>query len=187
MNQGKGRIIDEQDRFKIIIERLCYELIEDYDTFENTCIIGIQPKGSFLADRIKERLTAITGDQVFDFGKLDITFYRDDFRRREKPLSPSKTEINFIIEGKSVLLIDDVVYTGRTIRAALTALDHFGRPGNVHLLSLVDRRFNRQMPIMSDYTGVMVDALDEAYVKVEWDQNEGEDKIILFSDKKALS
>ena len=187
MTNTKGRVIVDQDRFQIIIERLCYELIEDYDTFEDTCIIGIQPKGSFLADRIKDRLIAITGEQVFQYGKLDITFYRDDFRRRDKPLSPSKTDINFLVEDKNVVLVDDVLYTGRTTRAALTALDYYGRPGNVHLLTLVDRRFNRQMPIKSDYTGLMVDSLDEAYVKVEWEQNEGADRILLFVDKKELS
>ena len=181
-----GRIIVDQDRFKIIIERLCHQLIEDYDLFENTCIIGIQPKGSYLADRIKGRLIDIQGQQNFNYGKLDITFYRDDFRRREKPLSPSKNEIDFLVEGKSVILVDDVLYTGRTTRAALTALDYFGRPANVHFLTMVDRRFNREMPVRADYKGITIDALDKAYVKVEWEQNDGEDKIILFPDKKAL-
>ena len=181
-----GRTIIGEEKFQIILERLCHQLIEDYDTFDNVCIIGIQPKGIFLSDRIRGRLLHILGEERFEYGKLDITFYRDDFRRREKPLNPSKTDIGFILEGKQVVLIDDVLYTGRTIRAALTALDYFGRPEGVRMLALIDRRFNRQLPIRSDYVGMTVDALNEAYIKVEWLENEGKDQVLLFANKNDI-
>ncbi len=183
---SKSRILIDSERFQITIERLCHQLIEDFDDLDKVCLIGIQPKGVFVSDRIRERLVHILGEQKFHYGKMDITFYRDDFRRRNKPLNPSKTEIGFIVEGKQVILVDDVLYTGRTVRAALTALDHFGRPASVKLLALIDRRFNRQIPIRSDYIGMTVDALDQAYVKVEWKHNEGEDKVLLFADKNDI-
>ena len=87
------------------------------------------------------------------------------------------------MEDKKVLLVDDVLYTGRTIQAALTALQHYGRPEKVELVALVDRRFNRHLPIQSDYIGLTIDAIDEAYVKVEWEEQDGYDKIVLFPSK----
>ena len=93
-------------------------------------------------------------------GKLDITFFRDDFRRFDKTLSPSSSEMELTIEGKSVIIIDDVLFTGRSIRLLLTALDHYGRPNDIQLLVLIDRRFSRDLPIQPDYTGVQVDALE---------------------------
>ncbi|MDF1696512.1 MAG: bifunctional pyr operon transcriptional regulator/uracil phosphoribosyltransferase PyrR [Saprospiraceae bacterium] len=181
---SKGRIILARERFKLTIERLCHKLIEEYGDFSNTCIIGVQERGVLLADRIIDRLQALSPKTTFEYGKLDITFYRDDFRRREEPLKASSTEIKFLIENKRVILIDDVLYTGRTIQAALAALQGFGRPAKVELLTLVDRRFNRHLPIQSDYTGITVDALDEAYVKVEWENIDGQDRIKLFSAKR---
>lgn len=181
---NKGRIILAKERFKLTIERLCHELIEEYGDFSNTCIIGVQERGVLLADRIMERLSHLSPKTKLQYGKLDITFFRDDFRRREEPLKASTTEIKFLIEGKRVILIDDVLYTGRTIQAALAALQGFGRPAKVELLTLVDRRFNRHLPIKSDYTGITVDALDEAYVKVEWENIDGQDRIKLFSAKR---
>jgi pyrimidine operon attenuation protein/uracil phosphoribosyltransferase len=118
---------------------------------------------------------------------LDITFYRDDFRIRETPLAASTTNMDFLVDDRKVILIDDVLYTGRTIHAALTALQHYGRPKQVELIALVDRRFNRHLPIQSDYIGLTVDAVDEAYVKVEWKEIEGSDKILLFSNKEESS
>ena len=136
-----------------------------------------------MANRINERLTTILGGTKIDYGKLDITFYRDDFRTREVPLKASSTELDFLVEGKDVILIDDVLYTGRTIQAGLSALQHYGRPREVKLLSLIDRRFNRHLPIQSDYIGLRVDAIDEAYVKVEWEEVEGMDRVLLFANK----
>lgn len=181
---NKGKTIIAKERFKLTIERLCHELIEEYEDFADTCIIGVQERGVLLADRVIDRLRQLSPKTNFEYGKLDITFYRDDFRIRETPLKASSTEIGFLIEKKRVILIDDVLYTGRTIQAALAAIQDFGRPAQVELLTLVDRRFNRHLPIMSDYTGITVDALDEAYVKVEWENIDGQDRILLFSAKR---
>lgn len=182
----KGRIILATERFQLTVDRLCHQLIEQYDAFENTCIIGIQPRGVILADRIQKRLTEILGHQQFDYGKLDITFYRDDFRTRTEPIKANVTEMDFIIEHKKVILIDDVLYSGRTVQAALTALQHYGRPEKVELLALIDRRFNRHLPIQSDYLGMEIDALDEAYVKVEWNHIDGTDQVLLYATKEDI-
>ncbi len=171
------------ERFALTLDRLCHQLIENYDAFEGACLIGIQPRGTLLSDRLYQRLLHFTGLSSIEYGKLDITFYRDDFRHRDKPLRASSTEIDFLVEGKRVVLIDDVLYTGRTVHAALSALLDFGRPAKVELLVLIDRRFNRQLPIRSDYTGMQVDALDEAYVRVEWQHLSGEDRVLLFPHK----
>lgn len=177
-----GKTLLDRPRFALTLERLCHQLLEDWGDFSNACIIGIQPRGVLLSNRIHERLEQLTGQSIA-YGKLDITFYRDDFRMPDGPLKPYPNEIDFVVADKKVLLIDDVLYTGRTISAALTALQHYGRAGVVELLVLVDRRFNRQLPIKPDYYGITVDALDQAYIKVRWQETHGEDEILLF-DKK---
>lgn len=181
----KGKILLEKQRFQLTIERLCFSLIENYDDFSNTCIIGIQPRGTLLAQRIKDRLDQILDTKHLKFGKLDITFYRDDFRTRNVPLTANAMDLDFIIEDKKIILVDDVLYTGRTIQAALSALQDFGRPAHVELLTLVDRRFNRNIPIQPDYAGLTVDALDEAYIKVKWSHLDMVDQVILFENKEA--
>ncbi len=183
---SNGRVILSQERFALTIDRLCHQLIENHDSFENTCLIGIQQGGTPLLGRIHERLFSITGIPDIQNGKLDITFYRDDFRHRAKPLRASATEMDFLVEDKNVVLMDDVLYTGRSVQAALTALQHYGRPKRVELLTLVDRRFNRDLPIKADYIGLRVDALDEAYVRVEWREAEGEDQVLLFPQREGL-
>lgn len=177
-----GKTILDRPRLALVIERLCHQLLEDWGDFSNACIVGIQPRGTFLSNRIHARLEQLTGRPI-EYGKLDITFYRDDFRMPDGPLAPHPNEIDFIVADKKVLLIDDVLYTGRSITAALAALQHYGRPGAVELLVLVDRRFNRHLPVQPDYFGIAVDALNEAYVKVRWQETHGEDEILLF-DKK---
>ncbi len=178
----RGKVILNSDRLNFTLRRLCYQLIENYDDFSDTCIIGIQEKGALFADRIVSILQDEMGLKV-DYGKLDISFYRDDYRRRENPIRPSETTIDFLVEDKRVILIDDVLYTGRTIQAAMSALQHFGRPAEVELLVLVDRRFNRHLPIRADYKGITVDAIDEAYVRVEWKPEHSRDQIKFYSKK----
>ncbi len=179
----KGRVILDQERFALTIDRLCHQLIETFDRFERTCLVGIQPRGVLLSQRLFHRLRDL-GVEGVEYGKLDITFYRDDFRIRTKPLKASTTEMNFLVEDKHVILVDDVLYTGRTVQAALTALNHYGRPRTVELLALVDRRFNRHLPIQADFTGITVDALDEAFVQVEWQEQGQPDQVLLFPDKR---
>ena len=180
----KGKIILEKGKFQLTLQRLVHQLVENHGDFSNTCIIGIQERGVLLAERIVELIKIHSKKAKFEYGKLDITFYRDDFRRRDTPLSPSATEIEFLIEDKRVILIDDVLYTGRTIHAAMTALQDFGRPRQVELLTMVNRRFNRHLPIKADYAGINVDSMDEAYVRVEWEKEQGEDRILFFSADK---
>ncbi len=178
-----GKTLLTRERFALIIERLCHQLLEDWGDFSNACIIAIQPRGTLLANRIHQRLQELLDNRPIEYGKLDITFYRDDFRMPNGPLAPHPNDINFIVADKKVLLVDDVLYTGRSISAALTALQHYGRPASVELLVLVDRRFNRALPIQPDYVGLSVDALDEAYVRVHWQEIHGDDAVLLF-DKK---
>ncbi|MEL7020725.1 MAG: bifunctional pyr operon transcriptional regulator/uracil phosphoribosyltransferase PyrR [Bacteroidota bacterium] len=180
----EGRVILEPHPFRIAVERLAHQLIEQYDDFSATCIIGIQTSGVQLAERLIRRLQELTDTPQFQFGKLDITFYRDDFRTRKTPLKAAPTEMDFIVENKRVILVDDVLYSGRTVQAALTALNHYGRAAQVELVAMVDRRFNRSLPIKADYVGLRVDALDRAYVRVEWKETEGEDRILIFDSDR---
>jgi len=170
-------------KFQITIQRLCHQLIENHNLFENSVILGIQPRGIFLAKRIVEELNFSLPKVKIESGNLDITFFRDDFRRKDGLLIPSSTEIDFIIEGKKVILVDDVLWTGRTIRAAMDALQSFGRPEKVELLTLVDRRFSRHLPIEADYIGIKVDTIASQKVIVSWKETDHEDKVILLSEK----
>lgn len=179
----RGKVILNPAQFNFTLRRLCHQLIENYDDFSNTCLIGIQDSGAVLTDRVMSILREEMGVSLY-YGKLDISFYRDDFRRRHQPVAPSETTIDFLIEDKRVILADDVLYTGRTIQAAMSALQGFGRPAKVELLAFVDRRFNRHLPIRADYTGITVDAIDEAYVKVEWAHLDGKDQIKFFNKKQ---
>lgn len=175
----KQVILDDQ-LVQLTMNRLAYQLIENHDDFSSTVLIGLQPRGIHVLQRLKTILESITQHPV-TCGQLDITFYRDDFRRRERPLIPSATNIDFSIENKRVVLIDDVLYTGRTIRSGLDALLAFGRPTCVELLVLIDRRFQRDLPIQADYVGKAVDTLNSERVSVEWKESEGADKVMLFT------
>lgn len=168
----------------IILHRLACQLIEKHLDFSNTILIGIQPRGTFLAERLKNMLQEDYKVPNITSGCLDITFFRDDFRRTEKPLEANRTDINFIVENKKVIFIDDVLYTGRSIRSALTAIQSFGRPSEIELLVLIDRRFSRHLPIQPDYRGRQVDAINDEKVKVNWHENEGEDVVYLINNKQ---
>jgi pyrimidine operon attenuation protein/uracil phosphoribosyltransferase len=180
----KPRVILSDKEFRLTIDRLCHQLIENHGDFSETCLIGVQPRGVPLADRIVAGLRKVLPKSKIAYGQLDVTFYRDDFRRGNKIITPDKMNIEFSIEGKNVVLVDDVFYTGRTIRAAMDALLDFGRPKKVELLTLVDRRFSRHVPIQPDYTGRVVDAVASEHVKVEWAEHDGRDKIILSEKEK---
>ncbi len=163
----------------IILNRLACQLIENHLDFYNTVLIGIQPRGTFLAERLKTLLEKEYKIHNIQLGFLDITFFRDDFRSREKQLEANKTQIDFLVEAKKVVFIDDVLYTGRSINAALTAIQSFGRPSEIELLVLIDRRFSRHLPIQPDYRGRQVDAFNDEKVKVNWKEKDGEDGVFL--------
>ncbi|MBC7000062.1 bifunctional pyr operon transcriptional regulator/uracil phosphoribosyltransferase PyrR [Cytophaga sp. FL35] len=177
---GQKVLLSEKE-INIILHRLACQLLENHLDFKDTALVGIQPRGTFVAQRLTKILKEEYGVRHVDLGFLDITFYRDDFRRGEKPLEANKTKIDFLVEDRKVVFIDDVLYTGRSIRAALTAIQSFGRPSEIELLTLIDRRFSRHLPIQPNYRGRQVDAINEEKVKVHWKENEGEDVIYLIN------
>lgn len=164
------RLILNAELLEVTVHRLCQQLVENHGTFEQTVLVGLQPRGIHLANRIHARLLA---EQSVDLplGYLDTTFHRDDFRRRDIPKKANETKMNFIIEGKEVILIDDVLYTGRSVRAAMDAMLAFGRPSSVELLVLVNRKYSRDLPIEPDYVGRNVNTIASQQVKVEWEES----------------
>lgn len=160
------KLILDSNLLSITLDRLCQQLIENHDEFLDTVIIGMQPRGTFLAEIVHKKLENAISSSI-KLGKLDTTFYRDDFRRRESPVSANATDVPFIIENKNVVLIDDVLYTGRSVRAALDAMIAFGRPNKVELLTLVNRKYSRELPIEADYIGIDVNTIDSQKVLVE--------------------
>ncbi len=168
-------------QIQLTIERLSREVIESI-SFQNTVIIGVQPRGVLLAEKIHQKILELTKIDI-PFGKIDTTFHRDDFRRG-KSLNAKVTEIDFLIEEKNVLLVDDVLFTGRTIRAALDALLSFGRPQKIELLVLIDRRFNRELPIQPDFVGDVVDTIEKVDVEVQWAEKDGEDRVVFIKVKE---
>ena len=181
---AKKTLLNEKE-IHIILHRLACQLIENHQDFSNTILIGIQPRGIHLANRLVKILKDEYQIKNINLGKLDITFYRDDFRRRDEPLEASRTDIQFIVDNKQVVFIDDVLFSGRSIRAALTAIQTFGRPKNIELLVLIDRRFSRHLPIQPDYKGRQVDVIKDERVRVAWKENDELDAVyILNSDNK---
>jgi pyrimidine operon attenuation protein/uracil phosphoribosyltransferase len=175
------RVILDKKLLAVTIDRLCQQMIENHGDFGNCVIIGIQPRGIFLANRIAEHFAKQNIQPKV--GHLDITFYRDDFRRRDGAIKANSTKIDFLVEGKEVILIDDVLFTGRSVRAALDAINAFGRPKRVELLALIDRKYTRELPIQADYVGLQINSMIDQKVIVEWKGVEGakEDKIWLVS------
>ncbi len=164
------KTILSNEQLQLTIQRLSHQLIENHYPFTNSVIVGLQPRGIFLADRIVAAIRTNYPDLNLLYGKLDITFYRDDTHKELHVAN--QTTIDFDIENRNVILIDDVLYTGRTIRAAMDALVDFGRPAKVELLVLIDRRFNRQLPIQPDYTGKAIDSILSQKVTVDWEKPE---------------
>ncbi len=160
-------ILDKQ-QLHLTILRLANQLMENHRHLNELVFIGLQPRGVQVSKMVVDNIKKLYPNEQVAYGILDITFYRDDVRTELHVAN--KTEIPFSIEGKKVILIDDVLYTGRTIRAALDALQDFGRPQKVELCVLVDRRFSRELPIQPDYFGKAIDTLVTQKVKVEWDK-----------------
>jgi pyrimidine operon attenuation protein/uracil phosphoribosyltransferase len=171
----------QSEQMALTVSRLAHQLLEDPERLQNSALIGIQPRGVFLSERLVAELRR-HGAPSFDYGRLDITFYRDDIRKELHV--PAKTEIDFSIEGKRVVLVDDVLYTGRTIRAALDALMDFGRPSRVELLVLIDRRYSRELPVQPDYAGRTIDSIVSQKVKVLWKERDGRDEVLLLDQEE---
>ncbi|MCK0158879.1 bifunctional pyr operon transcriptional regulator/uracil phosphoribosyltransferase PyrR [Cellulophaga sp. F20128] len=176
------KVLLSSKEIQIILHRLACQLLENHVDFKDTVLIGLQPRGVFLAKRLTNLLREDYNVKEINLGSLDITFYRDDFRRGEKTLEASKTQIDFLVEDKKVVFIDDVLYTGRSIRSALTAIQSFGRPAEIELLTLIDRRFSRHLPIQPNYRGRQVDAINGEKVQVLWEENDGQDIVYLINE-----
>ncbi len=162
----------------ITIQRLSHQLLENYMSYQDLVIIGIQPRGIFFSDRIVQQINQQIAPEKITYGKLDITFYRDDIRQGLHTIN--HTEIPFSIENKTVILVDDVLYTGRTVRAAMDALLAYGRPAKVELCILIDRRFSREVPIQADYAGRSIDTIITQKVKVLWKERDGKEEVVLL-------
>ena len=179
MSQKKVLLNDYE--MNVTIERLCQQLIEKHDIFENTVIIGIQPRGIFLSKRLVAKLNSKLKHSSVKSGCLDISFHRDDLRIRKNPIIPKSIDIDFNIEQKHVVLVDDVVYTGRSVRSALDALMIFGRPNTVELLTLISRNFSRHLPIQPDYIGKIVNVLDSEKIIVNWKEENKKDNVLIIN------
>lgn len=175
---SKREIIDSRE-LNIALNRLCCKLIENHGDFSNSILIGLQPRGAQVLQRIVQLLENEYKVEGVRTGLLDITFYRDDFRRREGHLQPNKTKIDFLVEDQKVVFIDDVLYTGRSVRAAMDAILSFGRSSKMELLTLIDRRFSRDLPIQPDYKGRQVDSIESQRVEVLWEEINGRDAVLL--------
>ena len=167
------------------LDRLAYQVFEQHIEPNDLAIIALQPRGVYLGRRILERLKGLYKTDSISYGELDITFHRDDFRRRDELLVPAHTNLEFSIEGRQIVLIDDVLYTGRTVRAGLDAMLDFGRPANVELMALIDRRFSRELPVQPDYTGRVVDVVTDETVKVNWSDDDQNNEVILYGSNKT--
>lgn len=172
-------VLNEQ-QLDITIKRLSHQILENHMDLQNTVIIGIQPRGIFVSDHIVQELKQLVSPEAIRYGILDITFYRDDVRNEIHV--PNQTRISFTIENKNVVLIDDVLHTGRTTRAALDALLDFGRPSKVELCTLIDRRFSRQLPIQPDYVGKSIDSIISQRVKVFWKSRDNRQEVVLLEE-----
>ncbi len=170
-------ILTEQ-QLAITIKRLAHQILEKHLNLDDTVLIGLQPRGIFLSDQVVGEIKKDVPTEKINYGKLDITFYRDDVRKELHVAN--QTDIPFSIEGKNVVLIDDVLYTGRTIRAALDALLDFGRPEKVELCVLIDRRFSRQLPIQPDYVGKSIDSIIGQKVKVYWKKKDNREEVVIL-------
>ncbi len=180
----KATIIDKVGLLRTIT-RLAHEIIERNKGSQNIVLIGMRTRGEFIGRRIYEKIKEIDGSQP-DFGVLDVTLYRDDFRTRLKQPEVSVTDISFDINEKDVVLIDDVLYTGRTVRAALDAIMDLGRPSSVQFCVLVDRG-HREMPITADFVGKNIPTSINEEVKVRLTEIDEEDAIYLIDSPNKNS
>lgn len=180
MDKEQLHILDEK-KLEVTLLRLCHQLIENHGDFENSALLAIQPRGVYLGRRIQGMLEKLRPKAEILYGELDVTFYRDDFRRQKAPLAANPTKVDFTIEGKRIILIDDVLYTGRTVRSAMDAMLSLGRPDSVELLTLVDRKRMRELPIEAEYVGLKVDTMDSEKVIVRLKEGGGRDTVRIES------
>jgi len=170
-------VVLEEEKLGFVLKRICAQLAEHHGDFSNSVLLGIQPRGVVFAKRLHETLQKMYPGIHLPYGDLDVTFFRDDYRKQKMPILPNATRIDFIIENRAVILADDVLYTGRTVRSALDAMLAFGRPEKVELVILVDRSRMRDLPIQADYRGIKVDTHSGERVIVSWKETKGADAV----------
>ena len=178
----KKSILFNNKRLEITINRLCQQLIENHKTFKNTVLIGLQPRGVYFLNRIKKNLEKNLKKEIRT-GYSDTTFYRDDFRSGDIPTA-KETSIPFIVDDKDVIIIDDVLFTGRTVRSAMEGIMNFGRPKKIELLVLVDRKFSRDVPIEPSYCGLKINTITSDRIEVNLtEQGFKEDNIMIENNE----
>lgn len=179
---NNSKVILNSKQLELTINRLSSEVIENHiQKIEDSVILGMQPRGIALAQKIHSMLEFHTGCTI-KYGVLDSTFFRDDFRRRNDIIVPNNTNIDFSLENLNIILVDDVLFTGRSVRSSLDALVSFGRPNSVELLVLIDRRFSRELPIQPKYVGQSVDVIDNEHVVVNLEKDYS--NVILLNEKQ---
>ncbi len=176
------RLILDKKKIEIIVNRLCHQLIENHQDFSNSVLISLLPRGKYIGKIIYKKLKEITCKDII-YGELDISFYRDDLRKQSEPIVPHKMDMNLSVENKDVVIIDDVLYTGRSVRSAIDALMPFGRPKSIELLVFIDRRLRRHLPIQPDYTGKIIDSIDSEKVVVNIEKNNEIKNILILKSK----
>ena len=180
MKSVKNEILNETKIAKSII-RLSHEIIEKNNETDEIYLVGIITRGKTLAERINKNLTSISGNNI-SYGTIDITFHRDDYFNRLKTPKLNGTNIDKPIDGKTVILVDDVLYTGRTTRAAIDSLFSFGRPKSIQLAVLVDRG-RRELPIRADYVGKNIPTHEGEHVEVLFKEIDNQDSIRLIRNE----
>ena len=175
------QLLDYND-IKRILRRMAHEIIEKNKGTENLCLVGIQKGGVILAKRLASQIELIESGRI-EVGILDITFYRDDLNTKEEQPVVKRTEIPGSINNNTVVLVDDVLFTGRSIRAAMDALIDFGRPAYIQLAVLIDRG-HRELPIRADYVGKNIPTSFNDLVEVFLEEDGKKDKVILISGKQ---
>ena len=165
MGREKTKVMNAEEIRRALL-RIAHEILEhNHKHIEDIVLVGIKSRGDFIAHRIAENLERIENIEV-DVGAIDVTLYRDDINLRERPIQINSTELPFEITGKWVILVDEVVYTGRTVRAAMDALMDFGRPAAIQLAALIDRG-HRELPIAADYVGKNVPTSRREFIRVQ--------------------
>ncbi len=172
----KAKILDK-DTIKRSLMRIAHEVLEKNQGTRDICIIGIRNRGAYLARRLADYIAHIEGEDV-SVGILDITLYRDDLTLIAPQPVVHKTDIDFDITDKNIILVDDVLYTGRTVRAALDALVDFGRPKSIQLVVLIDRG-HRELPIRADYVGKNIPTAENEMIEVRLAEVDGSDEVVI--------
>ncbi|MDP3790481.1 MAG: bifunctional pyr operon transcriptional regulator/uracil phosphoribosyltransferase PyrR [Candidatus Omnitrophota bacterium] len=179
----KSKILDK-DAIEKSLKRIAHEIIENSADMDDTVLIGIKNRGSYIAERLADKIKEIAGSRP-KVGALDITLYRDDLTQVSEQPIVHATEIDFDIDQKRIVLVDDVLFTGRTIRCALDALIDFGRPGKIQLAVLVDRG-HRELPIRADYVGKNVPTAINEVVEVRLTEPDGKDEVVICEKGRLI-